>query len=220
MQGRPHHTATGQNCKALGRFPARPLGKSLFCKGFPPVQPQRLAGRPPVWYGNRRLAGYAKKDVCPVKYLRVLLTKYPGRFSRLLALLSGRGSPTPPSAWRATDGFTASPSAASRRRPRQAPPPRRHRRPLLPDPGDRRAYRLAEARLQAMSARRADYRYSYIGVALCLLRLPSTGKPLFLLPVCGGASPPGPSLCGRPLALPNHFPAELDGMCQVIPSPV
>ncbi len=49
------------------------------------------------------------------------------------------------------------------------------------------AYRLAEARLRAMSARRADYRYSYIGVALCLLR-PSTGKPLFLLPVCGGAS--------------------------------
>ena len=26
-----------------------------------------------------------------MKYLRVLLTKYPGRFSRLLALLSGRG---------------------------------------------------------------------------------------------------------------------------------
>ena len=52
-----------------------------------------------------------------MKYLRVLLTKYPGRFSRLLALLSGRGF-THASIGLEGDGrFYSFSSAASRRRP-------------------------------------------------------------------------------------------------------
>ena len=85
------------------------------------------------------------------------------------------------------------------------------------------AYRLAAARLRAMSARRADYRYSYIGVALCLLRLLPTGKTAISAPSLWrslSASGAVPLRKAPSLYLPNHFPAELDGMCQVIPSPV
>ena len=136
------------------------------------------------------LQGTPKKDVCPVKYLRVLLTKYPGRFSRLLALLSGRG-------------FTHASIGLE---------------------GDGRFYSFSFRGFTEETARRADYRYSYIGVALCLLRLPFHWKNRYFcsqfvaeLLSASGAVPlrKAPSLY-----LPNHFPAELDGMCQVIPSPV
>ena len=160
-----------------------------------------------------------------MKYLRVLLTKYPGRFSRLLALLSGRGF-THASIGLEGDGrfysfsfrgFTEETPDKLRRRGVTAG--RCYRIPVTDG-----AYRLAEARLRAMSARRADYRDSYIGVALCLLRLPFHWKNRYFcsqfvaeLLSASGAVPlrKAPSLY-----LPNHFPAELDGMCQVIPSPV
>ena len=151
-----------------------------------------------------------------MKYLRVLLTKYPGRFSRLLALLSGRGF-THASIGLEGDGrfysfsfrgFTEETPDKLRRRGVTAG--RCYRIPVTDG-----AYRLAEARLRAMS---------YIGVALCLLRLPFHWKNRYFcsqfvaeLLSASGAVPlrKAPSLY-----LPNHFPAELDGMCQVIPSPV
>ncbi len=138
-----------------------------------------------------------------MKYLRVLLTKYPGRFSRLLALLSGRGF-THASIGLEGDGrfysfsfrgFTEETPDKLRRRGVTAG--RCYRIPVTDG-----AYRLAEARLRAMSARRADYRYSYIGVALCLLRLPFHWKTAISAPSLwrSFSPPPGPSLCGRPLA--------------------
>ena len=160
-----------------------------------------------------------------MKYLRVLLTKYPGRFSRLLALLSGRGF-THASIGLEGDGrfysfsfrgFTEETPDKLRRRGVTAG--RCYRIPVTDG-----AYRLAEARLRAMSARRADYRYSYIGVALCLLRLPFHWKTRYF---CSqfvaellSASRAVPLRKAPSLSLPPHFPAELDGMCQVIPSPV
>ena len=111
------------------------------------------------------LQGTPKKVVCPVKYLRVLLTKYPGRFSRLLALLSGRGF-THASIGLEGDGrfysfsfrgFTEETPDKLRRRGVTAG--RCYRIPVTDG-----AYRLAEARLRAMSARRADYRLSLIHI--------------------------------------------------------
>ena len=86
------------------------------------------------------------------------------------------------------------------------------------------AYRLVETRLRAMAARQADYHYNYVGVALCLLHLPFRWRNRYfcsqfvaeLLSASGAVSMrKAPSLY-----LPNHFPAELDGVCQVVPSPV
>ena len=145
----------------------------MFCKGFPPVQPQRLAGRPPVWYGNRRLAGYAKKGC--------LSGEIPARTAHQIprpllppAGPAQRAGVHPRSIGLEGDGrfysfsfrgFTEETPDKLRRRGVTAG--RCYRIPVTDG-----AYRLAEARLRAMSARRADYRYSYIGVALCLLRLP------------------------------------------------
>ena len=52
----------GDKIASLWRhFPTRPLGKSLFCKGFPAVGAQRLAFRMPMRYGSRCLAGHIRK---------------------------------------------------------------------------------------------------------------------------------------------------------------
>ena len=52
----------GDKIASLWRhFPARPLGKSLFCRGFPAVGAQRLAFRMPMRYGSRCLAGHIRK---------------------------------------------------------------------------------------------------------------------------------------------------------------
>ena len=160
-----------------------------------------------------------------MKYLCVLLTKYPGRFSRLLALLSGRGF-THASIGLEDEGrfysfcfrgFTEETPDKLRRHGVTAG--RCYRIPVTDG-----AYRLVEARLRAMSTRRADYRYNYIGVALCLLRLPLRRRNRYFcsqfvaeLLSASGAVPlrKAPSLY-----LPNHFPAELGGVCPVVPGPV
>ena len=105
-----------------------------------------------------------------MKYLRVLLTKYPGRFSRLLALLSGRG-------------FTHASIGLE---------------------GDGRFYSFS---FRGFTEETPDK----------LRRRGVTAGRCYRIPVTDGAVPlrKAPSLY-----LPNHFPAELDGMCQVIPSPV
>ena len=148
-----------------------------------------------------------------MKYLRVLLTKSPGRFSRLLALLSGRGF-THASIGLEGDGRFYS---FSFRGFTEETPDKLRRRGVTAG----RCYRIP---VTDGAYRRADYRYSYIGVALCLLRLPFHWKNRYFcsqfvaeLLSASGAVPlrKAPSLY-----LPNHFPAELDGMCQVIPSPV
>ena len=78
--------------------------------------------------------------------------------------------------------------------------------------------------LAQQAARRGDYHYNYVGVALCLLHLPFRWRNRYfcsqfvaeLLSASGAVSMrKAPSLY-----LPNHFPAELDGACQVVPSPV
>ena len=52
----------GDKIASLWRhFPTRPLGRSLFCKGFPAVGAQRLAFRMPMRYGSRCLAGHIRK---------------------------------------------------------------------------------------------------------------------------------------------------------------
>ena len=160
-----------------------------------------------------------------MKYLSVLLTKYPDRFARLLARLSGRGY-THASIGLEDEGrfysfsfrgFTEETPDKFRRHGVTAS--RCYRIPVNDG-----AYRLVADRLAAMAARRTDYRYSYLGVALCLLHLPFRRKGRYFcsqfvaeLLSASGAVP----LRKRPsLYLPNHFPAELDRVCQVVPSPV
>ena len=141
-----------------------------------------------------------------MKYLSVLLTKYPDRFARLLARLSGRGY-THASIGLEDEGRFYSFSF----------------RGFTEETPDG-ANRLVADRLAAMAARRTDYRYSYLGVALCLLHLPFRQRNRYFcsqfvaeLLSASGAVP----LRKRPsLYLPNHFPAELDRVCQVVPSPV
>ena len=147
-----------------------------------------------------------------MKYLCVLLTKYPDRFARVLARLSGQGYT------HASIGlFTEETPDKLRRRGVTAS--RCYRIPVADG-----AYRLVETRLRAMAARQADYHYNYVGVALCLLHLPFRWRNRYfcsqfvaeLLSASGAVSMrKAPSLY-----LPNHFPAELDGVCQVVPSPV
>ena len=198
----------GKIARLWADFPARPLGKSLFCKGFPPVQPQRLAGRPPVWYGNRRLAGYAKKGC--------LSGEIPARTAHQIPrpLLPPAGpaqrAGVHPRLHRPGGRRTVLQLLLPRLHggdPRQAPPPRRHRRPLLPDPGDRRG-------LPAGGGPSAGHVRPPGGLPLQLYRggaLPAAPplpleKPLFLLPVCGGASL---RLRGRPSAEgPLALPAQ------------
>ncbi len=154
-----------------------------------------------------------------MKYLCVLLTKYPDRFARVLARLSGQGY-THASIGLEEEGrfysfsfrgFTEETPDKLRRRGVTAS--RCYRIPVADG-----AYRLVEA------ARQADYHYNYVGVALCLLHLPFRWRNRYfcsqfvaeLLSASGAVSMrKAPSLY-----LPNHFPAELDGVCQVVPSPV
>lgn len=160
-----------------------------------------------------------------MKYLCVLLTKYPDRFARVLARLSGQGYTHASIGLEDGNrfysfsfrGFTEETPDKLRRRGVTAS--RCYRIPVADG-----AYRLVETRLRAMAARREDYSYSYVGVALCLLRLPFRWKNRYfcsqfvaeLLSASGAVSMrKAPSLY-----LPNHFPAELDGVCQVVPSPV
>ena len=160
-----------------------------------------------------------------MKYLSVLLTKYPDRFARLLARLSGRGY-THASIGLEDEGrfysfsfrgFTEETPDKFRRHGVTAS--RCYRIPVTDG-----TYRLVADRLAAMAARRTDYRYSYLGVALCLLHLPFRQRNRYFcsqfvaeLLSASGAVP----LRKRPsLYLPNHFPAELDRVCQVVPSPV
>ena len=160
-----------------------------------------------------------------MKYLCVLLTKYPGRFSRMLACLSGRGYTHASIGLEDGDRFY---SFSFRGFTEETPEkPRRHgvtagrcyRIPVTDG-----AYRLVEARLRAIAARRGDYHYNYVGVALCLLHLPFRWRNRYfcsqfvaeLLSASGAVSlRKAPSLY-----LPNHFPAELDGVGQMAPSPV
>ena len=163
----------------------------MFCKGFPPVQPQRLAGRPPVWYGNRRLAGYAKKGC--------LSGEIPARTAHQIPrpLLPPAGpaqrAGVHPRLHRPGGRRTVLQLLLPRLHggdPRQAPPPRRHRRPLLPDPGDRRGLPAAgRTTATAISGWRS---------ACCAS--PSTGKTAISAPSLwrSFSPPPGPSLCGRP----------------------
>ena len=135
-----------------------------------------------------------------MKYLRVLLTKYPGRFSRLLALLSGRGF-THASIGLEGDGrfysfsfrgFTEETPDKLRRRGVTAG--RCYRIPVTDG-----AYRLAEARLRAMPAGRTTAT-AISGWRSACCASPSTGKTAISAPSLwrSFSPPPGPSLCGRP----------------------
>ena len=85
-------------------------------------------------------------------------------------------------------------------------------------------YIALRRQLQAMYAQREEYHYSVLGAFACYFNLSLQRRHHFFcsqfvaeLLSASGAVPlrKAPSLY-----LPNHFPAELDGMCQVIPSPV
>lgn len=160
-----------------------------------------------------------------MKYLCVLLTKYPDRFARVLARLSGQGYTHASIGLEDGNrfysfsfrGFTEETPDKLRRRGVTAS--RCYRIPVADG-----AYRLVETRLRAMAARRADYHYNYVGVALCLLHLPFRWRNRYF---CSqfvaellSASRAVSMRKAPSLYLPNHFPAELDGACQVVPSPV
>mgnify|MGYP002923021316 FL=1 len=85
-------------------------------------------------------------------------------------------------------------------------------------------YRRLRRQLSGMYRQRERYHYNLLGALSCYFNHPLRRKNHYFcsqfvaeLLSASGAVPlrKAPSLY-----LPNHFPAELDGMCQVIPSPV
>lgn len=158
-----------------------------------------------------------------MKYLCVLLTKYPDRFARVLARLSGQGYTHASIGLEDGNrfysfsfrGFTEETPDKLRRRDVTAS--RCYRIPVADG-----AYRLVETRLRAMAARREDYSYSYVGVALCLLRLPFRWKTAISAPSSWRSSSPPPerSPCGRrpPSTCPTTSPRSWTGCARWCPA--
>ena len=150
-----------------------------------------------------------------MKCISVLLTTYPGRFSKAIACLSGRGYTHASIGLEDPDvfysfhfrGFAVETPEKLRR---QGVTQSRCYRLLISD----RAYRRIEGRIAALLERREEYRYTCLGVWCCLLGLPLERRGRYfcsqfvaeLLERSRALSlekAPG-------LYLPNHFPRELE----------
>ena len=163
-----------------------------------------------------------------MKCISVLLTTYPGRFSRAVARLGGRGYTHASIGLEDPDkfysfnvrGFAVETPETLRR---QGVTESRCCRLLVSDA----AYRRMEGRIRTMAARRDRYRYTCLGVWCCLLGLPLRRRRRYFcsqfvaeLLARSGAVP----LRRRPcLYLPQQLLQELLGRPEtvgVIPNPI
>lgn len=163
-----------------------------------------------------------------MKCISVLLTTYPDRFAKLIARLSGRGYTHASIGLEDPDkfysfnvrGFAVETPGKLRR---QGVTESRCYRLLVSDG----AYRRIEGRIRTLEAHRTRYRYSCLGVWLCLLGLPLRREGRYFcsqfvaeLLARSGAVP----LARNPsLYLPNQFPRELEGRPEtvgILPNPI
>ena len=156
-----------------------------------------------------------------MKCISVLLTTYPGRFSSVIARLSGRGYThasigleEPGRFYSFHFGGFAEETPESLRR--QGVTRSRCYRLSIPDA----AYRRVEARIRALAAHREDYRYTCLGVWCCVLGLPFRRKNRYFcsqfvaeLLAGSGAVPLRKAPC---LYLPNQLPGELEGRPETV----
>ena len=156
-----------------------------------------------------------------MKCISVLLTTYPDRFAKLIARVSGHGYTHASIGLEEPDRFY---SFHFRGFAEETPEKFRRRgvtasccyRILISDA----AYRRNESRIQSIAEHREEYRYTVLGVWLCLLHLPFRRKKRYfcsqfvaeLLSV-SGAVPLQKSAC---LYLPNQLPAELEGRPETV----